>query len=90
MVASDELTTIVVDVVTATPDLALVDALARLHVAGRRCGCSIRLRITNPELRALIELVGLADPLLIEMEREAEGRVELGVEEVVQPGDPAV
>ncbi len=40
------------------PDLDLVDRLARLQLAGRRLGRSIRLRHPTPELCQLIELVG--------------------------------
>ena len=80
-------------VVGLRPDLALVDALARLQLAARRLGCSVRLRDPCQELRELLDLVGLADvvraaALPLEARREAEGGEQLGVEEVVQPGDP--
>jgi anti-anti-sigma regulatory factor len=65
-----------------------VDALMRLQLAARRDGCSIRLRNANQALQEVIELVGLADVLLLEAEGQPKGREELGVEEVVQPGDP--
>jgi hypothetical protein len=77
------------------PDLAVVDALARLQLAARRLGYSIGLRHPSAELRALLDLVGLADvvrdaaDLSLEPRWEAEGGKQLGVEEVVQPGDPA-
>jgi hypothetical protein len=83
-------------VVGLRPDLALVDALARLQLAAGRLGCSIRLRDPCEELRGLLDLVGLADvvpdaaALALEARREAEGGEQLGVEEVVQPGDPAL
>jgi hypothetical protein len=70
------------------PDLALVDALARLQLAARRRGLRLRLRGASEELRALLELVGLADVLALEAPREPELGEQLGVEEVVQPGDP--
>jgi anti-anti-sigma regulatory factor len=76
------------------PDLAVVDALARLQLAARRLGYSIGLRNPSPELRALLDLVGLADvvrdtaALPLEAQREAKGGKQLGIEEVVQPGDP--
>ena len=82
-------------VVGLRPDLALVDALARLQLAARRLGCSVRLRDPCEQLRELLDLVGLADVvraaagLPLEARREAEGGEQLGVEEVVQPGDPA-
>ena len=79
-----------VDVTTRAPTLGLVDALTRLQLTARRHGCSIRLRNTTRALRELIELVGLADVLLLETERKAKVGEELGVEEMVQPRDPTV
>lgn len=44
------------------PDLALVEALARLGLVARRAGgVEIRLRNVPGELRLLLDLVGLAD-----------------------------
>ncbi|WP_408057757.1 STAS domain-containing protein [Streptomyces violaceus] len=68
------------------PGLATVDLLARLQLAARRAGGRMRLRDPDPALRALLDLVGLRF--------EVEGQVEerepaLGVEEAVEPGDPA-
>ncbi|MEU6093864.1 STAS domain-containing protein [Streptomyces sp. NPDC047079] len=69
------------------PALATVDALARLQLAARRAGGRIRLRHPAPALRALIDLTGLP----FELEGQAEQREPaLGVEEAVEPGDPAV
>ncbi len=51
--------------VDVCPDLALVDALARLQLEAVRLGCSLRLRNPCPELRMLLDLVGLAH-LIIE------------------------
>jgi anti-anti-sigma regulatory factor len=70
------------------PDLALVDALVRLQLIVRRRGWTVRLGEVSEELRELLELVGLADVLALEARREAEGGEQLGVEEVVQSGDP--
>lgn len=43
------------------PDLALVEAVARLGLVARRAGgAEIRLRNVPPELTALLDLVGLA------------------------------
>jgi ABC-type transporter Mla MlaB component len=42
---------------------ATVDALARLQLVARRSGSHIRLRHASPQLRALLDLVGLADVL---------------------------
>jgi hypothetical protein len=60
-------------------DLAIVDTLARLRLAGRRLGFDLRL-YPSPQLRELIDLAGLADvlgqaekgeePLRVEEERE--------------------
>jgi hypothetical protein len=80
----------VVDVTTIAPTLGLVDALTRLQLTARRHGCSIRLRNTTRALRELIELVGLADVLLLETERKAVVGEALGVEEMVQPRDPTI
>lgn len=78
------------------PDLALVEALARLHLEARRRGCSIRVRAPSRELCELLDLVGLgglvAPPgdLVLDMGRQAECGEELGVEEAVEPGDAPV
>ncbi|MFE7479960.1 STAS domain-containing protein [Streptomyces sp. NPDC057552] len=42
-------------------DLALVEAVARLALVARRAGRRLRLRGVSPELRALLDLVGLED-----------------------------
>jgi hypothetical protein len=66
-------------------DLAIVDTLARLRLAGRRLGFDLRL-YPSPELRELIEFVGLRDVL-----GEAEEREEpLRVEEERELADPPV
>jgi ABC-type transporter Mla MlaB component len=45
-----------------SPDLALVEAIARLGLVVRRAGgTELRLRNVPPGLRALLDLVGLAD-----------------------------
>jgi len=70
----------------AAPDLGTVDALARMQLAARRMGWSIRFDNPCERLRALLQLTGLAD-LLLEPGREAEGGEQLGVDEAVVPGD---
>ncbi|AZQ36991.1 STAS domain-containing protein [Streptomyces cyaneochromogenes] len=69
------------------PGLGVVDVLARLQLAARRAGGRIRLRDPDPALHALLDLVGLR----FEVEGEPEQREPaLGVEEEVEPGEPAV
>lgn len=41
------------------PNLAAVDALARLQLTARRLGCRVRLRNAGHELLSLLDLVGL-------------------------------
>lgn len=45
----------------APPNLAAISALARLQLTAQRLGCRIRLRNAGPELRALLDLVGLGE-----------------------------
>ncbi|MER5793463.1 STAS domain-containing protein [Streptomyces sp. NPDC001980] len=69
------------------PGLAAVDLLARLELAARRAGGRIRLRDPDPALRSLLRFVGLG----LQVEGEVEEREPaLGVEEEVEPGQPAV
>ncbi|WP_454332678.1 STAS domain-containing protein [Streptomyces glaucescens] len=69
------------------PGLATVDLLARLQLTARRAGGRIRLRDPAPALHALLDLVGLR----FEVEGQPEQREPpLGVQEAVEPGDPAV
>jgi hypothetical protein len=60
--------------IDARPDVALVDALARLQLAARRLGCAIRLGEVSSDLRGLLVLTGLAECLGVEPRRETEGR----------------
>ncbi|WP_143684079.1 STAS domain-containing protein [Streptomyces diastatochromogenes] len=69
------------------PGLGTVELLARLELAARRAGGRIRLRDPAPALHVLLDLVGLR----FQMEGQAEEREPpLGVEEEVEPGQPAV
>lgn len=69
------------------PGLGAVELLARLQLTARRAGGRIRLRDPGPALLALLDLVGLR----FEVDGETEQREPaLGVEEAVEPGDPAV
>ncbi len=72
------------------PCLAMVDALARLQLSARRTGCAVRLRDVTPQLRGLLELTGLGGVFAVEPGREPELGEELGVQEVVEPGDAPV
>ena len=89
MGATEGPTIIVIDVDTTVPNLAVVDSLARLQLAARRRGYSIRLRHASRALCDLITLVGLADVLPVEVGGEPEVGEQLRVEEVVQPRDLA-
>jgi hypothetical protein len=69
----------------APPDLAVVDALARLQLASRRRGDRVLLEEVAKRLDELLELAGLRG----EFEWDAEGREEpIDVEEGMDPGDP--
>ena len=79
----------------ADPDLATVDALARLQLVARRVGCSVRLRDAGADLQGLLALTGLSDAvglapaLSARCGRQAEEREHApGIEEEVEPGDP--
>ena len=81
----------------AEPDLATVNALARLQLVARRAGCSLRLRDARADLQGLLvltglsETVGLVPALSVGCARQAEQREQAcRVEEEVEPGDPAV
>ncbi|WP_053914617.1 STAS domain-containing protein [Streptomyces sp. SCSIO 75703] len=66
--------------------LGTVDLLARLELTARRAGGRVRLRDPDPALLALLDLAGLR----FETERQPEQREPpRGVEEAVEPGDPA-
>jgi hypothetical protein len=68
------------------PDLAVVDGLARLQLTASRLGGDVELSDVTAALDELLELVGL----LGQMRRQVEDREEpVGVEERVDPGDPA-
>jgi hypothetical protein len=67
--------------------LGVVETLARAQLAARRGGRRVTIRNVGDELRALLELVGLAGVLALEPRRQPELGEQLGVDEVVQPGD---
>lgn len=76
----------------AEPDVAAIDALARIQLTTRRLGIELELCGVCPELRELIGLLGLAEVLAldpgsaVESRWQAEEREEpLGVEEERDP-----
>ena len=86
---------VVCDVAALTaPDLATIDALARLRLTALRSGRQLRLRNACHDLRGLLALTGLLGvlplaALPLEPGRQAEQREQpLGVEEEDDPGDP--
>jgi hypothetical protein len=100
LIVDDGVELVIAEVPTRPPDLAVVDRLARLQLAARRLGCQIGVRDAGVDLRGLLDLVGLADVLgcpsalgeagqALEPGGQAEGREQLGVQEVVEPHDLA-
>lgn len=81
---------IVGEVDASRPDLAVVDALARLQLAAMRRGRCMRLCEPTSELCGLLALIGLSSALGVEPGRQAEVGEVLGADEVVQPRDPSV
>jgi ABC-type transporter Mla MlaB component len=51
------------DVSKVGPDAVSVDALARVQLAARRCGCQSRVRGASSELLELLAFMGLRDVL---------------------------
>jgi ABC-type transporter Mla MlaB component len=51
------------DVADVPADAVTVEALARLQLGARHHGCRVRLRRASPELRSLVELMGLTQVL---------------------------
>ena len=52
------------DVAGIEPDAVCVDALARLQLAAKGYGCTVRLQNATPQLRQLVAFMGLADVLV--------------------------
>jgi hypothetical protein len=72
-------------------DLETIDLLARLQLAARRHGRTIRFLHASPALQGLIAFAGLDAVLRVEAGREAEeGEYPVSVEEERQLDDPAV
>ena len=78
------------------PDAAAVDAVLRLYLAARRCGCRFELRRPPPALLHMLTLAGMCElfggeVLGVGMLGQAEEREQPGrVEERRDPGDPPV
>jgi hypothetical protein len=69
-----------------SPDMAVVDEVARLALLAARVGARLVLRDVSPSMRELLDLAALP----VEMQREPElGKNGLGVQEEAEPGDPA-
>ena len=82
--------TIVCDVSTVAPEVAAVDALARIQLNACRLGLEIRLRHASGALLELITFAGLDEVLRVEPGRQAEEREERScVEEERELDDPA-
>ncbi len=52
------------DVRGVDADCVTVDALARLQLAARRTGCTVRLQNASSELLELVDFMGLRDVLV--------------------------
>ena len=75
----------------ADPDVATIDALARLQLAVRRLGCELRLHGASDDLRSLTQLMGLDRVLGFEPKWQPEEREErLGLEEERELPDSAL
>jgi hypothetical protein len=88
VLVDDETGDVVARLEARVVDITLVGALARIQLIARRQGRRVRLLDATPELRGLLELVGLAGVVGGEPRREAERGEDLRVDEVVQAGDP--
>jgi gamma-glutamyl:cysteine ligase YbdK (ATP-grasp superfamily) len=72
------------------PDVATIDALARLQLTSRRIGLELRLRSASTELQELLAFVGLGEALRLEAGGQPEQREQrVGVEEERELGDPS-
>jgi ABC-type transporter Mla MlaB component len=88
LVAADGTEEVVGRVEPGRADLATVDALVRFQLVARRAGGRVRVDDASDELRDLLELAGLAEVLGLEPRRKPELLEQLGIEEVMQAGDP--
>jgi ABC-type transporter Mla MlaB component len=96
LLAANDAELIVCDVAAVLdPDVAAVDALARLCLAARRLGRRVRVRNASAEFEELLAFMGLRDvlpgraSLRLETSRQAEQREErLGLQEERELPDP--
>ena len=79
------------------PDVAAVEALARIQLLARGCGCEVVIRSKSSELSELLELLGLTDVLPIyeqlpvQVRRQSEqGKESSGVEEESDASDLSI
>ena len=69
--------------------LGVLDSLARVQLAAKRAGCTLRIHRTPPGLRDFAAFCGLADVLVVEPGRKPVEREErLRVEEERALDDP--
>jgi hypothetical protein len=74
-----------------SPDLATIEALCRLRLALANEGHGLELRDALPGLRELLSLCGLEVVLPLVFQGQPEEREQPdGVEEEIEPGDPAL
>jgi hypothetical protein len=73
---------------SGAPDVSVVDELARLQLAARRMGCTVRVWDASEDLCRLLAFVGLAGAVGLQVGGEPEEVEEGGVEEVVVTDDP--
>ena len=74
-----------------SPDLATIEALCRFRLALADQGYAVELRDASPGLRELLVLCGLERVLpLVDQGQPEEGEQPGGVEEEIEPGDPAL
>jgi hypothetical protein len=81
-------------VVSPQCDARVVDVLLRISLEAKRQGWAMRVDGASDELLELCAFLGLSELLAfastLEPGRQAELGEQLGVEEVVDPGDPAL
>jgi hypothetical protein len=73
-----------------SPDLATIEALCRFRLAVADHGYAVELRDASPGLLELLVLCGLEGVLpLVDEGQSEEGEQPGGVEEEIEPGNPA-